>query len=192
MSANVILTRDAGVEIPKLKQFHNAMAIANMPLEKGIAKLSGMDVYSISYPNLKNYDVYSNLHSSLMRFCKFAISKIKKKASKYDFCYVHFNETDIAGHDNKPREKAAFLEEIDKLFFKPLLEYAEKKKINVIVTSDHSLVCKIKAHTSDPVPYLFFNHDQKDDLEFTEANALKGSLDTIVGKELLKKYKFVL
>jgi len=50
LPANIILTRDAGVELPTLNKFSRAMAIVNMPLEKGIAKDSGMDVFHSDYP----------------------------------------------------------------------------------------------------------------------------------------------
>ncbi|MDP1729510.1 MAG: alkaline phosphatase family protein [archaeon] len=192
LPANIVLTRDAGVEMPKLNLFRKSMAIVTMPLEKGIAKASGMEVFSLDYPEMKNYDVYENLHEGLEKLSEFAIKTLKKKKDDYNFCYVHFKETDVPGHDNKPFEKKIFLELLDKKFFAPLKEYIEKSKIKLIVTGDHSTPCKMKTHTSDPVPVLLYNPEEKgDDLTFGETNSRKGSLGKIYGKNILKKTDFV-
>ncbi|MEK6885804.1 MAG: alkaline phosphatase family protein [Nanoarchaeota archaeon] len=192
LPANIILTRDAGVEMPKLNPFRSALAIANMPLEKGIALASGMQIASFEYPKMKNYDVYSNLHQGLEMMSAFALKTLKKRKDDFNFCYIHFKETDVPGHDNKPLEKKAFLELIDKIFFKELKEYIEKNKIKLIVTGDHSTPCKFKTHTSDDVPVLFYNPEETgDSLTFGETNCRRGSLGKIYGINLLKKTDFV-
>jgi len=192
MPANVILARDAGIEVPKLKKFNKSMAIVNMPVERGIATISGMDIYSMEYPNMKNYDVYENLYSGLNKMMKFAIKILKRKGKKYDFCYIHFKETDVPGHDNKPFEKKNFIEMLDKTFFSFLRRYVEKNKIKLIVTADHSTPCKLKTHSADPVPVLFYNGVEKDSVEkFSEQLAEKGKFGKVKGKDLLKKAGFV-
>ncbi len=191
LPANIILTRDPGMEIPELRRFHSSMAIVNMPLEKGIAKISGMDVYSFDYPAMKNYDVYENLYEALDKMTEFAVKTLKKRGEEYGFCYIHFKETDVPGHDNKPVEKKNMLEMIDKKFISFLREYAQKKKIKVIITGDHSTPCKLKTHTSNPVPVLVFDPEQAgDNLVFGESTCKKGSLGKIYGKNLLKKAGF--
>lgn len=189
--ANIVLTRDAGVEMPIITKFSRAMAIVNMPLEKGIARASGMNVYSFEYPDMKNYDVYQNLYDGLNKMSAFAIKTIKKYADEYSFCYVHFKETDIPGHDNKPLEKKKMLEMIDSKFMKFLKDYALKNKIKVIITGDHSTPCELKTHTSNPVPVLVYDSEYPgDNLAFGESESRKGSFGKVYGKELLKKAKF--
>jgi 2,3-bisphosphoglycerate-independent phosphoglycerate mutase len=192
MPANIILTRDAGVEKPDLIKFRNSMAIVNMPLERGIAKIAGMDIFSISYPNMKNYDVYENLEKGLRLMIKFSVKTLKKKGSKYNFCYIHFKETDVPGHDNKPKEKKRFLEILDKEFFGFLKKYVEDNKIKLIVTADHCTPCKYKTHTSDAVPLLLYDPERDNDgsRAFSEAEAKNGSLGKIFGKNMLKKCGF--
>jgi 2,3-bisphosphoglycerate-independent phosphoglycerate mutase len=195
LPANIILTRDAGIELPELNKFRNSMAIVSMPLEKGIAKGSGMEVFSCSCPELKNFDVYTNLHESLNKMIEFTIKTLKKEGKNYNFCYIHFKETDVPGHDNKPIEKKLFLEQLDRKFFSFFMDYAEKNKIKVIITADHASPCKLKTHTSDAVPVLLFDPDEKkdaDNLEFSENNSIRGSLGKIYGRELLKKLGFAL
>jgi len=192
LPANIVLTRDAGVEKPKLRKFSRAMAIVNMPLEKGIAKCSEMDVFSFDYPQMKHYDVYEHLYHGLKEMIKFSIKTIEKQGKYYNFCFIHFKETDVPGHDNKPLEKKNLLEMIDKDFFSFLKNYAEKSGVQIIVTADHSTPCKMKTHTSDPVPVLVFNPSEKgDNLEFNEENSKKGSLGKIFGKDLLRKTDFI-
>lgn len=192
MSANIILTRGAGIQVPKLKTFRRSMALVNMPLEKGICKLSGMDVFSFNYPNMKNYDVYENLYNGLTKMIKFAVLNLRWRGRKYDFAYIHFKETDIPGHDNKPFEKKNFLEMLDKGFFSFLRKYVEKNKIKLIVTGDHSTPCKLKDHSADPVPVLLYDPSNKPDKTkvFSEKESRNGILKKIKGQKLLKKCGF--
>jgi 2,3-bisphosphoglycerate-independent phosphoglycerate mutase len=191
LPANIILTRDAGVEVPELDKFRGAMAIVSMPLEKGIAKVSGMDVFPVEYPMMKDYDVYENLNHGLEVMSENAIKILKKNAEDHNFCYIHFKETDVPGHDNKPVEKKSFLEVLDKKFFKALVEYVEKNKLKLLVTGDHSTPCKLKTHTSDAVPVMVYNPEEiGDNLTFGEKNSIRGSLGKIYGKNLLKKAGF--
>ncbi|MBM3247481.1 2,3-bisphosphoglycerate-independent phosphoglycerate mutase [Candidatus Pacearchaeota archaeon] len=193
MPANIILTRDAGVEKPEIARFKNSMAIVNMPLERGIAKLAGMEVFSMKYPSMKKYDVYENLEKGLKQMIKFAIRTLKKKGDKYNFCYIHFKETDVPGHDNKPLEKKRFLEILDKDFFSFIKRYCLLKKVKLIVTADHSTPCKYKTHTSNFVPLLLYNPEKPGDNNraFNESEAKNGSLGKIYGKNVLKKCGFV-
>ncbi len=192
MPANIVLTRGAGIEVPKLKKFRKAMAIVNMPLEKGICKTAGMDVFSFEYPNMKNYDVYENLYTGLTKMTKFAESTLWWKDKKYDTCYIHFKETDVPGHDNKPFEKKNFIELIDKKFFSFLSKYVQKNKVKLLVTGDHSTPCKLKDHSSDPVPVLVYDPKKEADktTKFSEKEARNGSLKSFLGKNLLKKTGF--
>ena len=192
MPANIILHRNAGIQMPKLKKYKKAMALVNMPLEKGICKQAGMDVFGFDYPKMKNYDVYENLYHGLNKMIKFTSKNLWWKRNKYDFCYIHFKETDIPGHDNKPYEKKNFLEMLDKKFFSFLRKFAEKNGVKVIVTGDHTTVCKLKEHTADPVPVLVYDSKKQPDktTKFSEKQAKNGSLDRFKSQELLKKAGF--
>ncbi len=60
-----------------------------------------------------------------------------------------------------------------------------------MVTGDHSTPCKLKAHSDDPVPVLFYNCNEKpDEKRFCEKDCKKGKLGKIVGPEILKKVGF--
>jgi len=197
MRANILLTRDPGVEIPKIKKFSKWMAIQYMPLEIGICKVAGMEVFSFSYPDMKSFDVYKNLHEALNYAIKFSIKMLNKHKKDFDYCYIHFKETDVPGHDNKPLEKKEMIELLDKKFFSFLRKFSEENKIRVAVTADHSTPCYLKSHSADPVPVLLFDPSEKgkaerdETLAFNEIQAKKGNLGKIYGKEFLKQIKFV-
>ncbi len=197
--ANIILTRDSSIDLPKkLKKMEKWAAITYMPVEKGIAKALKMTNFSFNYPDLRGYDVYDNLYRGLFKACSFAKKTIKKKHKNFDYFYVHFKETDVPGHDNKPFEKKKMIEIIDKYFFSYLARFAEKNKIKIIVTGDHSTPCKLKGHSDDPLPLLFCecrsnekkNSDEKKEQRFDEEHAKKGELGIISGKEMLSKLGF--
>ena len=188
LPANFLFTRGGGNELPKLKKYKTWMSINPMPLEKGISELSGMKVFSFEYPELKNMDSYANLHEGLDKSIKFAIKTLKKQHKYYSGAYIQFKETDDPGHDNKPHEKKNMIEEIDKKFFSFLKKFAEKNKIKVVITCDHSTPCKEKMHSADPVPVLVFDGKNSDKIQgFNEKNSKKGSLGKIYGKDFMIK-----
>ncbi len=157
LPANCLLVRGAGIEIPKLKQYKNWLSPSYMPLEIGFSKLSGMEVVTFDYPKLKGLDSYKNLQEGLEKACNFNIKSLKKNHKKFDYAYVHIKETDLPGHDNKPLVKKEMIEYIDKTLFKFLKKFAPPNKIKIVVTGDHSTPCKLKHHSADPVPLLFYN-----------------------------------
>jgi 2,3-bisphosphoglycerate-independent phosphoglycerate mutase len=190
--ANILLIRDASTDLPKIKKLKKWVSMCYMPLEIGISKEIGMTNFSFNYPDLKNYDIYANLYSALNIACKFSIKVLRRQYKKYDYLYIHFKETDVPGHDNKPLEKKAMIELLDRNFFSYLKRFAEKTKVKVLITADHSTPCKLKGHSDDPVPVLYF--DGKENLskeqKFSESDSKKGELGKIYGKDLFKKTGF--
>ena len=157
LPANYLLMRGAGMETPKLKFYKKWLSVSYMPLEIGFARTSGMKVFSFEYPKLKGFDSYENLREGLEKACDFSIKTLGKNHKDFDYAYIHIKETDIPGHDNKPLEKKSMLEHIDKTLFKFLKDFAPQNRIKVVVTADHSTPCKLKDHSADPVPVLFYN-----------------------------------
>ena len=191
LPANYLLVRGAGIEIPKLKIYKKWLSVAYMPLEIGFSRHCGMSVFSFDYPKLKGLDAYANIYEGLQKACKFAIKTLKKNYKKHDYAYIHLKETDLPVHDNKPAEKKLMLEYIDKTFFKFLRKFAPPNSIKVVVTGDHSTPCKLKAHSADPVPVLFYNSSVPKEKKFCEKEARKGTLGSMTGNEILKKVGFV-
>ena len=193
MPANFLLVRGAGIEIPKLNLYRRWMSVAYMPLEIGFSKTSGMEVFSFDYPVLESMDVYKNLYDGLKKACNYSIKYLKNNYSKFDYAYIHIKETDLPGHDNKPLEKKKMIEYIDETLFSFLRKFSPSKGINVVVTADHSTPCKLKNHSADPVPVLFYDAKEKPlkEWRFCEKDSRIGNLGRMNGNELLRKVGFV-
>lgn len=185
-SANVILCRGPGSERIRLKKMRGKwMALGYMPLEIGIAKATGMDVYRFRYPKLKGIDVYSNLYDGLKQGIKYSVRMLKRNKKKYDYFYIHIKECDIPGHDNKPLDKVKMIEMLDKWLFGFLRKYM-KQGGRLLVTGDHATPCRLKAHSAGPVPVLTYPHPKGAKTErqrFTEEWGMKGR--RFLGKRLL-------
>lgn len=189
--ANVILVRDSGGSLPRVDPIERRFglkfgAVVEMPVEKGIAKLLGMEVAEVGEPTGdKARDYHERLNATL--------SLLKK----VDAVYVHLKGPDEPGHDGLQKDKAKAIEEVDSYFVKPLLEKVDLSHVSMIVTSDHATPPKARSHTDDPVPVLVYIPGLKPDgvSRFTERDCSRGSLGVIEHgwlllprvKELLKR-----
>lgn len=188
LKANYLLVRGPGSRKPKLKQYKKWMSIGYMPLEKGFSRLSGMSVFEFDYPPLKHADSYENLWDALKKAVKFSVKTLKKQKNNFDYAYIHLKETDLPGHDNKPYEKKAMIEYLDKKFFKFIRKFAVKNDIKVVATADHSTPCILKNHSADPVPVMeYHNFEVLSGQRFCEKDAKLGNLGVFLGKDFMKK-----
>ncbi len=180
--ANLILSRDAGDSLPKFKPIKETTgyrfgSFVQMPVEKGIALLCGMDIVDVPLPS-------GDIEKDLTLWADLAAQKIKD----FDGLYIHIKGPDEPAHDGDYKAKTKIIEQIDEFFFSKLLSKINKDDYVTAVTADHSTVCKVKAHTADPVPLLVYSSGLKDDTKtFSELESAKGSLGELMGKELIYK-----
>jgi 2,3-bisphosphoglycerate-independent phosphoglycerate mutase len=181
MPGNVILSRDAGDHLPKFPPLQAEFGLkfgsfVQMPVEKGIALLTGIDIIEIPASS-------GHLDVDYPVWAKVALGSIKK----YDGIYVHIKGPDEPAHDGDYKLKKDIIEAIDKYFFGKLLPSLDIKNTVIAVTADHSTACSVKAHTSDPVPLLISGGNVKLDgsLSFSEKSAKLGSIGEILGREIM-------
>lgn len=174
--ANIILLRDAGDSLPKiptLNELYNLSfgSIVEMPVERGIALLTGMKEVPIE--DSSNYRLWAE--------------KTLYALEKYDGVYAHLKGPDVPGHDGLVNAKKESIEKIDAEYFTNLLPYLDFSKVVVVVTADHSTPCSLKAHSEDPVPLMIVTDGiTPDGLDyFGESSCAKGSLGRIKGTELM-------
>jgi len=182
LPANIILTRDAGTSLPILpKKEEKWLALTSMPLENGIAKLAGMHLSTFPYPELKSPNVYANLYFALKSYLSFVKKELDRNWNHFDCFYVHIKETDVAGHDGIGLHKKKMIEMVDELLF----SYIRKKNASMLITSDHSTPCSMMMHSSDPVPFVIYGKGKDKSKRFDEKSCRKGSLKTVLAKDLL-------
>ncbi|MCM8789922.1 MAG: alkaline phosphatase family protein, partial [Candidatus Omnitrophica bacterium] len=181
LAANIILSRDGGDRLPKfppIQSLYNLKfgSFVQMPVEKGIALLTGIDIIDVPQPT-------GHLDVDYSIWAKIALESLKK----YDGIYVHIKGPDEPAHDGDFGRKRDIIEAIDKYFFTELLEGIDISKTLIAVTADHSTVCAIKAHSADPVPLLVSGDNIKPDgsLNFSEKAAALGSIGELRGQEIL-------
>ncbi|MFC1708983.1 alkaline phosphatase family protein [Candidatus Omnitrophota bacterium] len=184
LPANIILSRDAGDHLPKfpkLSELFGGLKVGSfveMPVEKGIALLTGMAVVDVP-SRTGHVDVDYGV------WAKVAAQEIQK----FDGLYIHIKGPDEPGHDGDYKAKKENVEAIDKFFFAPLLSKIDLKNTIIAVTADHSTPCSMKAHSADPVPLIVCGGGIEPDgsMSFSEKAARLGSLGEILGRELLEK-----
>ncbi len=190
-SANFVLCRDPGTKKLNFKKLAGKwLGFGYMPLEIGFGLSFGMDVKSFRYPEFKNIDSYETLNSALNIAIKNAKNCLKECYEEYDYFYIHFKETDLPGHDNKPLEKVKLIELLDHDFFSFLREFIDNKECKILITSDHTTSSRAKRHTDNPVPVMVY--DSKSVLNgnnrFTEKESSYGK--QYLAKKLLKETIF--
>jgi len=181
LPGNLILSRDAGDHLPKFPAIGSLFnlkfgSFVQMPVEKGIALLTGMEIIEVP-------DSSGHLDVDYPVWAKLAIEALKE----YGGIYVHIKGPDEPAHDGDFRKKKEVIEAIDKFFFAGLIPNLEMEKVIIAVTADHSTVCKVKAHTSDPVPLLICGGSIQPDgsLSFSERAANLGSLGELCGRDIM-------
>lgn len=184
LKANLILTRDAGHLLPKFFNINERYnihfnSLTDMPLERGISKLTGMHITVLPPPS-----------HDLKKDCILRVKKLLDLLPSYDCFYIHIKGPDEPGHDGKFDLKAHMIAIIDKYFFETLLQRIRPENYIICVTADHSTPCKLKAHSDNPVPLLISGNKIEGDNahKFSEKECKKGSLGVLKhGTELMPK-----
>lgn len=175
LKANVIIARGAGNALPR---FYNLCekygvrfaCLADMPVEKGVAKLAGMHLIDVPPPS-----------KDLKKDCFLRAERLLENMAFFDCFYIHIKGPDEPGHDGDCLLKAKMIEIIDECFFGTILSKIGLKDTIICVTADHSTPCKLRAHSDDPVPVLISGGDIEGDgiRKFSERDCGRGSLGLI-------------
>ena len=173
-----ILLRDAGNKYPEVipinqKYSMNFSCIVDMPVELGISKVLKMKAFEAG--GLTDYEEKARVASKAME--------------NQNAIYVHLKGPDEFGHDGDAIGKMKNIEEIDRRFFKTLVENIDSSKVAIVISADHSTPCINKGHSDDPVPVLVSGDFIKSDgtTRMTEEQAKKGSIGLLAGAEVVTK-----
>ena len=147
--ATGLLVRNAGsLPVPPPEPFalrhgRRGAAVTEMPVERGIARLLGLEdrfVGPMGTDRLGGYRDRAAVTRDLLR--------------EFPFVYVHLKGPDEPGHDGDARRKREVIEEIDRAFFGPFLADLDLRSVRVAVTADHATPCVLRGHSDDPVPWV--------------------------------------
>ena len=184
LPANLILMRDAGDRLPKFPKINKLFNLkmgcfVEMPVERGIALLTGMEIVKLPLPT-----------KDLKKDYTLRAQKVQDAMKSYDALYIHIKGPDEPAHDGDYQKKKESIELIDKYFFGELLPGIDLNNVIITVTADHSTPCDMKAHSGDPVPLMISGRGFPSDglNAFSEKEAGKGSLGTLKGHELMKLF----
>jgi len=141
-----------------------ALAIAQYPMYRGVARLVGMDVKDIP---ANPAEIVAILDASF---------------EAYDFFFLHFKYTDSRGEDGDFEAKVKAIESVDALI--PGILALEPEVL--VVTGDHSTPATFKAHSWHSVPVLLASPwARPTGASFGETECRKGDLGTFEGKHLM-------
>lgn len=175
---NIILVRDAGNSVPVVQTLPDRFGMrfacfAEMPVEIGISKVTGMDPILVTSP------------TDPAGYAKLAERAIEA-LDDYDAIYIHLKGPDVPAHDGRARDKRDVISDIDEGFFGTLLPEIGRSVV-LAVTADHSTSCVRKAHTADPVPLVVYAGALTSDgtRAYAEADAAAGGLGHLKGTDVL-------
>jgi 2,3-bisphosphoglycerate-independent phosphoglycerate mutase len=180
LPGNVILTRDGGDRLPAIQPIADRFGprwgcFVEMPVERGIARLLGMD--AVDAPRLRTEDDY-------VAWASLALDAL----GGYDALYIHIKGPDVPAHDGRAEDKRDVIALIDRAFFGQVVPSLPARTL-VAVTADHATSSVRKAHTADPVPLLVSGDGvQPDGSEaFGEGACAAGSLGRLRGPQIMPR-----
>jgi 2,3-bisphosphoglycerate-independent phosphoglycerate mutase len=178
-AGNIVLVRDAGNHIPEVESLRSRFGMsfacfAEMPVEIGISKVTGMDPILVSASGT-DPSAYALL-----------AEKTVEALDGYDALYVHIKGPDVPAHDGRAEDKRDVVSAIDEGYFGTLLPELRRSVI-LAVTADHSTSCVRKAHTADPVPLVVAGGLVSPDgsRAYSESEAPSGALGHMQGVDVL-------
>lgn len=103
---------------------------------------------------------------------------------RHDFCLVHVEATDEAGHEGRMDLKLEALENFDSKICARLREALDGEDYRVLLLPDHPTPVALKTHTDEPVPYLLYDSTLSGP-GGTMSEAGTAAAEPVVGHELL-------
>jgi 2,3-bisphosphoglycerate-independent phosphoglycerate mutase len=147
LPANIVITRGAGMAV-KMRSIAERFDIKGCCITGestiiGIAQMAGFKV-------LTNEKLTANIDTDLDEKARLTVEGLKQS----DLAVIHLKAADLMAHDNRPKEKMAFIERSDRMLQKILRDIERPERTYVAITADHSTPCSIREHSADPVPVL--------------------------------------
>jgi 2,3-bisphosphoglycerate-independent phosphoglycerate mutase len=151
--ANSIWLWSPGIKmsLPSFKDKYNleSSVIAAVDLIKGIGISAGMRVVKISGTT---GDFHTNYKGK-------GEAAVKELENGKDLVFVHIEAPDECSHQGNIDEKIKSIELIDADIIEPVFKYldANHDDFKILIMPDHPTPLALRTHTSEPVPFLFYD-----------------------------------
>ncbi len=170
---------------PQLEKFEDRFGVKGamvsaVDLLKGIARLSDMQVCEVE-------GATGYLDTNFAGKMEAALEALKTN----DLVYIHVEAPDECGHRGEPQNKVKAIEEIDRQILGPILEKMKTlDDVSIMILPDHPTPLCIRTHSSEPVPYLLYRSNAKQDsgvTTFTEETASSTGNFVLEGSDMMRK-----
>ena len=108
----------------------------------------------------------------------------------YDFVFLHVEASDEAGHEGDYELKVKTIEALDHRICQPIIDATlqMQEPVTIALLPDHPTPCRIRTHSSAPVPFAIFRPGQRPDRvpRFDEEVARYGMYGTMSRDEFIK------
>lgn len=161
---------------PRLDSFQEkyhlrGAVISAVDLIQGIGVLAGMEAIKVE-------GATGTLHTNFTGKAEAAIRSLQEDK---DFIYVHLEAPDECGHQGDLEGKIRSIELIDEKIVKPIWEHLKGREepFRILVLPDHATPVALRTHTSDPVPFVFYDsqtHLYHEEYAFTERASREAGL----------------
>ncbi len=137
--------------------------ISAVDLIKGIGLCAGMEVLDVE-------GATGNIHTNYKGKADAAIDAFRRGR---ELVYLHVEAPDECGHRGETENKVLSIEYINDRILDPVLAYLRESgdPFRILILPDHPTPIEIRTHSSDPVPFLLYDSEEKKDgvSVFTEA-----------------------
>lgn len=155
--ANCILFRGCSraPDFPKFDSFHdidwNPVMMARTCIISGIGH--SLNFRTISAPI---EDGFVENESSIEKDVSLLLDNLHNHPD-CKFAFFHIKSVDEAGHEQDYAHKVSLIESTDRIIgtvIQKLMKDFESDEFRIVVTGDHSTLCRMGEHSCEPVPFL--------------------------------------
>ncbi len=171
---------------PSMKTMSELYGIKKGVVISAVDLIRGIGVYAGLIPII--VDGVTGLHDTNYEGkVEAAINALRGDA---DFVFLHVEASDEASHEGNVDLKIKTIEYLDQRILKPLIEATESIDDDVVIAvlPDHPTPCRLRTHTSSPVPFLIYRKGMVPDYveTFDEESVIAGFYGAIKGDEFIK------
>jgi 2,3-bisphosphoglycerate-independent phosphoglycerate mutase len=169
-------------ELPPFKDTFGVTGamISAVDLLRSLALYLGLEVLTV--PGITGY--IDTDYAAKGRYCIDALER-------HDLVFVHVEAPDECGHEGHANNKVAAWERIDQDIVGPILNsrFAQANELRVLVCPDHPTPVALKAHSTEPVPFVAWGAGiPANGLAYTEGKAKLSKVFVERGHELMGRF----